>query len=126
MPGSLLPITREQFVANLDDSLDWLGTPAAEAYSSVLPPWAQSGPWGWPLPYYNEMLFGFGKIGAEAVLGPLLNPLENAVEQVAAWIVGLKSWLDTKQEDCESADDYADAIEEYADANNLGSVWDED
>jgi len=123
VPSSLLPITRAQFVQNLDDSLDWLASPAALAYSSVLPPWAQSGPWGWPMPYMNEMLFGAGKLGIETVLIPLLNPLEGAIEQTAAWITGLNNWLHSREDDCESSEAFADAVEEYAAENELGNVW---
>ena len=65
-------------------------------------------------------------LGAQAVISPLINPLEQAVEQIGAWVVGLKSWLLTKEGNCESSEDFADAIEEYADANDLGLVWEED
>ena len=122
---TLMGMTRAQFIQNLDDSLDWLGSSAATPYASVLPPWAQSGPWGWPLPYFNEMLIESGKIGIVTILGPLVSPLQAAAVQLGEWVVGLKSWLSTKEEDCESAEDYADAIEEYADANDLGPVWGE-
>jgi hypothetical protein len=107
-------ITRAQFVTNLDDSLTWLETPAASTYASALPPWAQTGPYGWPHPYMNEMLFDFGKLGAETVLGPLINPLQGVVVQIAEWLVDLRSWLTSRSGECESVDEYADAIEEWA------------
>ena len=126
MTTTLLPISRAEFIANLDDSLDWLGTPAASTYASVLPPWAQTGPYGWPHPYTNELLFHFGTVGVQTVVVPLLNPLEGAVKQMATWLVDLHSWLTSRSGDCQSAEEYADAIEEWAvEANWSGPVWGE-
>jgi hypothetical protein len=116
-------MTRAQFLTNLDDSLTWLGTPAASTYASVLPSWMQSGPWGWPMPFMNEMLFGCGQLGIQTIITPLVTPVEGAIEQIGTWITGLNNWLHSRTDNCESSEDFADAVEEYASANSLGDVW---
>jgi hypothetical protein len=122
----LLPISRQEFIDNIEEALDWLDSPAAESYSSVLPPWAQTGPFGWPFPWANELVFDFGSRGYGIVVAPLLDPLADAVAQVGQWVIGIRSWFSSKEGDCESAEDFADAVEEYANLNDLGDVWAEE
>ena len=111
----LTPPTRAVFLSRLDQLTSLSPLPP------TLPPWAQSGPYGWPAPCANETAYFFFQVGWHGlgilevqVLPPLTN-LGNAI----------KNWILSRFDQYESPEQLADAYEDWALANNT-TPWAEE
>lgn len=108
----LMQVTRNQFVSNLSQARQ---TPLTQ-----LPPWAQSGLYGWMWPQANEnlaLIFDISRIGLTHII-PVLDEIRaDAYDLIRGWITG-KFWS--------TEDDVADLVEQWAEGNWPDDVWAED